>query len=84
MSTKLKTVHVTLTPKIAELLEDEVASGRFANVSEALRNAAWKTFAEDPVAELREAFKQLDESPDQPEPTNAQISAEVRAWRSRR
>ena len=48
MSSKLKTVHVTLTPQIAELLETEVASGRFANVSEALRNAAWKAFAEEP------------------------------------
>ena len=84
MSTKLKTMHVTLTPKIAELLENEVASGRFANVSEALRNAAWKTFAEDPVAELRETFNQLDQSTDQSEPTNEKISAEVRAWRSRR
>jgi Arc/MetJ-type ribon-helix-helix transcriptional regulator len=84
MSTKLKTVHVTLTPKIAKLLASEVASGRFANVSEAIRNAAWKTFAEDPAAELRESFNQLDESSKQPEPTDSEISAEVHAWRSRR
>ena len=46
-------VHMTLTPQIAELLEAEVAADRFANLSEALRNAAWKVFAEDPAAELR-------------------------------
>ncbi len=84
MSTKLKTVHVTLTPKIAELVEAEVASGRFANISEALRNAAWKAFAQDPASELRSAFEQLDQSPDQPEPTADAIATEVRAWRSRR
>ena len=84
MSTKLKTVHVTLTPKIAELVEAEVASGRFANISEALRNAAWKTFAQDPASELRSAFDQLDQSPEQLEPTAEVLSAEVRAWRSRR
>jgi len=33
MTAKLKTVHITLTPQIAELLEAEVASGRFSNVS---------------------------------------------------
>ena len=63
MAAKLKTVHITLTPQIAELLEAEVSAGRFANLSEAVRNAAWKAFAEDPSAELREAFKMLDESP---------------------
>ena len=40
MGTKLKTVHVTLTPQISSLLEAEVAAGRFANISEAIRNAA--------------------------------------------
>jgi Arc/MetJ-type ribon-helix-helix transcriptional regulator len=84
MSSKLKTVHVTLTPQIAELLETEVASGRFANVSEALRNAAWKAFAEDPAAELRAAFGQLDESSDQSSPAGTAIANEIRAWRSRR
>jgi Arc/MetJ-type ribon-helix-helix transcriptional regulator len=84
MSSKLKTVHVTLTPQIAELLEAEVSAGRFANVSEAIRNAAWKAFAEDPAAELRTAFSQLDESPDEAAPDNAAIAAEIRAWRARR
>jgi Arc/MetJ-type ribon-helix-helix transcriptional regulator len=84
MNSKLKTVHITLTPQIAELLEAEVASGRFANVSEALRNAAWKAFAEDPAAELRSAFRQLDESPDQVVPDSTAISAEIHSWRSRR
>jgi Arc/MetJ-type ribon-helix-helix transcriptional regulator len=84
MSGKLKTVHITLTPQIAELLEAEVAAGRFANLSEAVRNAAWKVFAEDPAAELREAFKVLDESSDTVAPDNAAITAEVRAWRARR
>ena len=46
MAGKLKTVRVTLTPQIADLLEAEVAAGRFANLSEAIRNAAWKAFAE--------------------------------------
>src|SRR5947207_5951898 len=81
---KLKTVQITLTPQIAELLEAEVAAGRFANLSEAVRNAAWKAFAEDPAAELRAAFSQLDESPEGAAPDNAAISTEVRAWRSRR
>jgi Arc/MetJ-type ribon-helix-helix transcriptional regulator len=84
MSAKLKTVHVTLTPQIAELLEAEVAAGRFANLSEAVRNAAWKAFAEDPAAELRAAFSQLDESPDEAAPDRAVIGAEIRAWRARR
>ena len=56
MTAKLKTVHVTLTTRIAELLEAEVAAGRFANLSEAVRNAVWKAFAEDPAAELWAAF----------------------------
>ncbi|HTL55805.1 MAG TPA: hypothetical protein VL361_09005 [Candidatus Limnocylindrales bacterium] len=30
MSGKLKTIHITLTPQIAQLLEAEVAAGRFA------------------------------------------------------
>jgi Arc/MetJ-type ribon-helix-helix transcriptional regulator len=84
MTAKLKTVHITLTPQIAELLDDEVASGRFANVSEAVRNAAWKAFAEDPAAELRAAFQQLDESPGRPAPDNAAIASEIRASRARR
>src|SRR5207244_12208583 len=84
MTGKPKTVHITLTPQIAELLEAEVASGRFANLSEAIRNAAWRAFAEDPAAELRAAFSTLDESPDAPVPARAAIAEEVRAWRSRR
>jgi Arc/MetJ-type ribon-helix-helix transcriptional regulator len=84
MSGKLKTVHVTLTPQIAELLEAEVAAGRFANLSEAVRNAAWKTFAEDPAAELRAAFSQLDESGKDAVPDNKTIAAEIRAWRAGR
>ena len=84
MSGKLKTVHITLTPQIAHLLESEVASGRFANLSEAVRNAAWKAYAEDPAAELRAAFRQLDESPEEPAPDRATIAAEVQAWRTRR
>ncbi|HZM03828.1 MAG TPA: hypothetical protein VFC44_12520 [Candidatus Saccharimonadales bacterium] len=84
MLAKLKTVHITLTPQIAELLEAELASGRFSNLSEAMRNAAWKAFAEDPAAELREAFKQLDEPPDQPAPDTSVIASEIRAWRARR
>ncbi len=83
MSGKLKTVHVTLTPQIADLLASEVASGRFANISEAVRSAAWKTFAEEPVAELREAFEQLDKS-SEPAPGAATIASEVKAWRRRR
>lgn len=84
MAAKLKTVHVTLTPQIAELLEAEVAAGRFANLSEAIRNAAWKAFAEDPAAELHAAFSQLDESADQNAPDGSTIAAEIRAWRTRR
>ena len=84
MAAKLKTVHITLTPQIAELLEAEVAAGRFANLSEAVRNAAWKTFAEDPAAELRDAFRMLDKSPEAEAPDSAAIVAEVRAWRARR
>ncbi len=84
MSAKLKTVHVTLTPQIAELLEAEVAAGRFANLSEAVRNAAWKAFAEDPAADLRAALSQLDESPDEAPPDSTAIAAEIRAWRTRR
>ncbi len=84
MTGKLKTVHITLTPQIADLLEAEVASGRFANLSEAVRNAAWKAFAEDPAAELREAFGTLDASREVNSPDSAEIAAEVRAWRARR
>ena len=40
MSAKLKTVHITLTPQIAGLLEAEVTSGRFANLSEAAPGSA--------------------------------------------
>ena len=84
MTGKLKTVHITLTPQIADLLEAEVAAGRFANLSEAIRNAAWKVFAEDPAAELRDAFRALDESPDAAAPDSAATAAEIRAWRARR
>jgi len=81
---KLKTVHITLTPQIVDLLEAEVAAGRFANLSEAIRNAAWKVFAEDTVAELRAAFGTLDESADAAAPDSPAIAAEIRAWRARR
>ena len=84
MGAKLKTVHITLTPQIAELLETEVATGRFANLSEAVRSAAWKAFAEDPAAELRGAFGQLDESPNEAAPDSTAIAAEIRAWRAQR
>jgi Arc/MetJ-type ribon-helix-helix transcriptional regulator len=84
MKAKLKTVHITLTPQISQLLEAEVAAGRFANLSEAVRNAAWKTFAEDPTAELRAAFRQLDESGDEPAPDSNAVAAEIRAWRAAR
>jgi Arc/MetJ-type ribon-helix-helix transcriptional regulator len=84
MAAKLKTIHITLTSQIAELLESEVAAGRFANVSEAIRSAAWKAFAEDPAAELRAAFSQLDESLGQTAPDSDEIMAEIRAWRTRR
>lgn len=84
MNAKLKTVHITLTPQIAGLLEAEVAAGRFANLSEAVRNAAWKAYAEDPAGELRAAFAQLDESADEAVPDSRAIADEVRAWRARR
>jgi len=80
MNSRLKTVHVTLTSRIAELLEAEVSSGRFANVSEAVRSATWKAFAIDPAAELQEAFALLDAS-DQPAPRTAAIVGEIRAVR---
>ena len=83
MNTTLKTVQITLTPQIAELLEAEVAAGRFANLSEAVRNADWKTYAEHPAAELPAAFSQLDESGDEIAPDSATIAAEIRAWRTR-
>ncbi len=44
----------------------------------------WKAFAEDPAAELRDAFRVLDESPDAVAPDSAAVAAEVRAWRVRR
>jgi Arc/MetJ-type ribon-helix-helix transcriptional regulator len=84
MAAKLKTVHITLTRQIADLLEAEVTAGRFANLSEAVRNAAWKAFAEDPAAELRAAFSRLDESPDKAAPDSTAIAAEIRAWRAQR
>ena len=84
MTGKLKTVYISLTPQIADLLEAEVAAGRFANLSEAVRSAAWKAFAEDPAAELREAFRMLDESPDTLAPDSALIAEEIRAWRAAR
>ncbi len=77
---RLKTVHITLTPQIADLLEAEVASGRFANISEAVRNAAWKTFSASAVSELNDAFAQLDATA--PLPLNAStVVAEVQAHR---
>ena len=93
MAANLKTVHITLTPQIAELLEAEVAAGRFAamavnchkmDLSEAVRSAAWKAFAEDPAAELRAAFSRLDESPEDTAPGGAEIASEIRAWRAQR
>ena len=84
VAANLKTVHITLTPQIAELLKAEVAAGRFANLSEAVRNAVWKAFAEDPAAELRAAFSQLDESPDDAAPSGAKIASEIGAWRAPR
>jgi Arc/MetJ-type ribon-helix-helix transcriptional regulator len=84
MATKLKTVHVTLTPQIATLLESEVAAGRFANISEALRNAAWKAFAEDPAAELKAVFAQMDATGEKDAPDEDIICAEVRAHRKGR
>ena len=84
MTSKLKTVHVTLTPQIANLLESEVAAGRFANISEAVRSATWKAFAEDPAAELRAAFAQLDASGEDAAPDEETISAEVRQSRRSR
>ena len=77
---RLKTVHITLTPRIADLLETEVSSGRFANVSEALRSAAWKAFAKDPMGQLQDAFHMLDVS-DQPAPNTEAIVADIRAFR---
>ena len=84
MATKLKTVHVTLTPQIATLLESEVAAGRFANISEALRNAAWKTFAADPAAELHAVFSRMDSTDEEAAPGEDAICAEVRAHRKGR
>ena len=86
MAGRSKTVQITLTPQIAELLEAEVAAGRFANLSEAVCNAAWKTFAVDPAAELQEAFTTLDKSRerDPSAPDHAAITAEILAWRARR
>lgn len=84
MATKLKTVHVTLTPQIATLLDSEVAAGRFANISEALRSAAWKAFAEDPAAELQAAFARMDAAGEKDAPEEAMICAEVRAHRKGR
>jgi Arc/MetJ-type ribon-helix-helix transcriptional regulator len=75
MTSKPRTVHITLTRQIADLLEAEVAAGRFANLSEAIRNAAWKAFAEDPAAELRAAFSALFESPDAAAPDSAAIAS---------
>ncbi len=84
MANKLKTVHVTLTPQIATLLDAEVAAGRFANVSEALRSAAWKAFAEDPAAELQAVFAQMDAKGDKHAPDDETIRAEVGAHRKGR
>jgi len=84
MATKLKTVHVTLTPQIATLLDSEVAAGRFANISEALRSAAWKAFAEDPAAELHAVFAQMDATGKDAAPVEDTICAEIRAHRKGR
>jgi Arc/MetJ-type ribon-helix-helix transcriptional regulator len=84
MATKLKTVHVTLTPQIAALLDSEVAAGRFANISEALRSAAWKAFAEDPATELQAVFAQMDATGEKNAPDMETICAEVRAHRKGR
>ncbi|MGA2540663.1 MAG: hypothetical protein ABSG78_03760 [Verrucomicrobiota bacterium] len=84
MATKLKTVPITLTPQIATLLDTEVAAGRFANISEALRSAAWKAFAEDPSAELQAVFAQMDATGEKHAPDSDTICAEVRAHRKGR
>lgn len=84
MATKLKTVQVTLTPQIATLLDSEVAAGRFANISEALRSAAWRAFAGDPAAELQAVFAQMDASGEKDAPDEDTICAEVRAHRKGR
>jgi len=84
MATKLKTVHVTLTQQIASLLDSEVAAGRFANISEALRSAAWKTFAVDPAAELQGVFDRMDSTGGKNAPDEDRICAEVRAHRKGR
>jgi hypothetical protein len=57
--------------------------GPLANLSEAVRNAVWKAFAGDAVAELRAAFSQLDESEDAA-PAGAEIASEIRAWWAQR
>ena len=84
MATKLKTVHVTLTPQIANLLDSEVAAGRFANISEALRSAAWRAFAEDPAAELQAVFARMDATGEKGAPDEETICAEIRAHRKGR
>jgi len=84
MAAKLKTVHVTLTPQIATLLNSEVAAGRFANISEALRSAAWKAFAVDPAAELQAVFARMDAAGKNDAPNEDAICAEVRAHRKGR
>jgi Arc/MetJ-type ribon-helix-helix transcriptional regulator len=84
MASKLKTVHVTLTPQIATLLDCEVAAGRFANISEALRSAAWRAFAEDPSAELQAVFAGMDATGEKQAPDETAICAEIRAHRKGR
>ncbi len=84
MATKLKMVHVTLTPQIASLLDSEVAAGRFANISEALRSAAWKAFAVDPAGELQAVFARMDTTGRKKAPDEETICAEVRAHRKGR
>lgn len=80
MGRKLKSIRITLTPQISELLEAEVTSGRFANISAALSSAALRTFAEDPAAELRGALQLLDESDTDSPPSSAAIAGEIKSW----
>jgi Arc/MetJ-type ribon-helix-helix transcriptional regulator len=66
MAGKLVSRHVTWNQATEGLLEAELRSGRFANLSEAVRAAIWHTFGDE--ASRAELERLIDEALEDPRP----------------
>jgi hypothetical protein len=81
----MKNHHVTLTGPVSEIIESQVASGRFKDFSAALQEAAWNYFCEQQniFAEYGVTAEQVEKSyqKSRAETTRLKKAGKLKEWK---